>query len=154
MEGKLYTAVYEMRGTVHVNSEELENLFPVTEQTVQRWRQIYNQRMARVDNAATLTAADEKKLLSGGAYFVHRDGALLGIGWLEDNRLLAIATVEPGVGDRVLNTLLSLVDGQDVSLEVASTNERAIRLYERNGFIKIKELRRWYRYGYMITGVP
>ena len=29
-------------------------------------------------------------------------------------------------------------------LEVASTNERAIRLYEKLGFLKIKERSRWY----------
>ena len=55
-----------------------------------------------------------------------------------------MAAVEQGAGERVMHTLLSLVEGATVTLEVASTNARAIRLYERLGFIKTQELRRWY----------
>lgn len=146
VEGQLHALIYEMRGTAQINREKIENLFPVTEQTVSHWRQIYNQRMAAVDNAATLTGADEKRILeSGGAYFIHRDGKLLGIGWLDGEKLLAIASVEPGAGETVLNTLLSIVEGASVTLEVASTNEKAIRLYEKFGFIKTREIRRWYQ---------
>lgn len=145
-EGDPHTAIYEMRGTAWVDQEKLENLFPVTEATVGRWRQICNERLRDVDHAATLTAADEKKILeSGGAYFVHHSGALLGVGWLEDTRLLLLAGVRPGVGMQVLHTLMSLVEGADVTLEVASTNTRAIRLYERYGFLKTQEITRWYR---------
>ena len=46
---------------------------------------------------------------------------------------------------KVLNTLMSLVEGASVTLEVASTNLPAIRLYERKGFVKTRELGRWYR---------
>lgn len=145
-EGELFTAVYEMRGAAWVDKSKLESLFPVTEQTVTRWRQIFNERMAQVDNAATLTAADETKILnSAGAYFVHHDGTLLGIGWLEDTKLLAIAAVQPGAGERVAHTLMSMVEGADMTLEVSSTNEKAIRLYQGLGFVKVRELRRWYR---------
>lgn len=141
----LHTAVYEMRGTAYVDKGLLENLFPVTDATVSRWRSIFNERLRKVDNAATLTSADEKKILgSGGAYFVHRAGELLGVGWMEDTKLLLITSVKPGAGERVMHTLMSLVEGADVCLEVASTNERAIRLYERLGFVKTRELSRWY----------
>ena len=60
----LHTAVYEMRGTAWVDREKLENLFPVTEATVSRWRSILNERLRKVDNAATLTSADEQKILA------------------------------------------------------------------------------------------
>lgn len=141
----LHTAVYEMRGVAQVDQEKLENLFPVTETTVSHWRGILNERLRHVDNAATLTAADEKKILSSnGAYFVHHEGELLGVGWLEDTKLLLIAAVQPGAGERVMNTLMSLVEGADMTLEVASTNSRAIRLYERLGFVKTREISRWY----------
>ncbi len=142
----LHTAVVEMRGNAWVDREKLESLFPVTEQTVGRWRQICNERMKAVDNAGTLEARDEAKILaSGGAYFVHREGKLLGIGWLEDTKLLAVAGVEPGAGERVMHSLMSLVEGASMTLEVASTNERAIRLYERLGFLKTAEISRWYQ---------
>lgn len=145
VEGDLHTMVYQMQGTAQPDSEKVAHLFPVTEENVGQWRQIYNERMAQVDNATTLTGADEKRLLeSGGGYFVHHDGALLGIGWLEGEKLLAVAAVEQGAGERVMHTLLSLVEGATVTLEVASTNARAIRLYERLGFLKTQELRRWY----------
>ena len=142
----LHTSVLEMRGTAWVDAEKLQSLFPVTEQTVGRWRQIYNERMKTVDNSGTLESRDEKKILeSDGAYFVHSCGELLGIGWLEEETLLAVASVRPGAGETVMHSLMSLVEGASVTLEVASTNERAIRLYEKLGFLKTREISRWYR---------
>jgi len=142
----LYTSVLEMRGQAMPEPEKIKSLFPVTEETVSQWRSIYNKRMASVDNASTLESRDEKRILeSGGAYFVHDDGQLLGIGWLEDRKLLAMAAVETGAGESVMHTLLSTLEGEAVTLEVASTNDRAIRLYERLGFVKTAEITRWYR---------
>ena len=121
------------------------NLFPVTEQTAVKWRTIYNERMAAVDNAATLTALDEKKIIaSGGAYFIHDNGKLLGIGWIEGSEVLCIATVERGAGERILRTLLTAADSDRVKLQVASTNARAIRLYEKLGFIPCGESTDWH----------
>lgn len=97
----LHCSVLEMRGEARVDPGKLACLFPVTEATVSRWREIYNRSMSRVDNAATLESREEKQITeSGGAYFIHREGRLLGIGWLEDTRLLAVASVERGWGDR------------------------------------------------------
>lgn len=139
----LHTSVLEMRGVA--KAEGTACLWPVTAENAAQWRQIYHEKMAAVDTAATLTSADEQRLVaSAGACFVHDGAQLLGIGWLEDGVLLAIASVVQGAGSRVLLAVLSLAQGQSVSLEVASTNEKAIRLYERHGFIKTKELRRWY----------
>lgn len=148
MEGAypLHTVIREMRGTAEVDPTLLESLFPVTEQMVGRWREIYNKAMKNVDNAGMLTYLDEEKILkSAGAYFVHRNGELLGIGWMEDEKLLAVAAAQRGMGRRVLNTLFSLVEGASVTLEVASTNIPAIRLYEKMGFIPVRELGRWFR---------
>lgn len=138
--------ILKMRGEARVRPEKLESLFPVTEATVKRWREIYNDRMRCVDNARTLEFGDEEDIIkSGGAYFVHRNGKLLGIGWMEENKLLAIAAVEPGAGEQVLNTLLSLVEGAQVELEVANTNRRAIALYERMGFVTVGIASEWYK---------
>ena len=141
----LYTAVVQMRAVARVEEEKVKCLFPVTEQTVGKWRTIYNEKMAKVDNTATLESRDEERILSsGGAYFVHESGRLLGIGWLEEDKLLAVAAVEKGAGETVMHTLLSTREGLSVTLEVASTNERAIGLYERLGFLKTAEIDRWY----------
>ena len=141
-----YCSIYEMRTQFCVDESKVEHLWPVTEETVSRWRQLMNERLRGVDNAATLEKRDEKQILeSGGAYFVHRDGELLGAGWVSDNELKLIASVIPGAGEQMLHTLLSVIANQEVRLEVASTNERAIRLYEKGGFLKTAELRKWHR---------
>lgn len=140
----LHTSVLEMRGTAWVDPQKLACLFPVTESTVTRWRQFYNERMAEVDNAGTLEAREESRIAdSGGAYWIHDNGALLGIGWMEEERLLAVAAV-PGQGERVMHSLMSLVEGAQMVLEVADTNTRAVKLYERLGFLKTREISRWY----------
>ena len=146
----LYTAVLEMRGLARAEQEKVRMLFPVTEKTVSEWRGIYNRKMAAVDNASTMESRDEKKILeSAGAYFVHDDGKLLGIGWLEGTKLLAVAAAEQGAGELVMHTLMSTLEGEPLVLEVASTNGRAIHLYEKLGFLKTAELVRWYD----VTGI-
>ena len=140
-----YTAVLEMRGTAWVDRGKEMSLFPVTEATVSQWRSIYNESMGCVDNAGTLESRDEKRIVeSTGAYFVHDNGTLMGIGWLEDNKLLAIASVKKGAGEQVMHTLMSVMEGETMVLEVASTNVRAIRLYERLGFVTTQEIVSWY----------
>lgn len=141
----LHASIYEMRGTAWVDPEKVKHLFPVTEETVGQWRQICNERMREIDCTATQTSKDEAEILSSnGAYFVHDNGELLGIGWVKDQELLTIAAVKPGVGEQVMHTLMSLIEGGDMKLEVASTNARAIRLYEKLGFLKTAEVTRWY----------
>lgn len=140
-----YMHLLEMRGTAWVDKSLLCSLFPVTEQTVARWRQIYNESMLTVDNAQTLEARDEAKILSsGGAYFIHDNGKLLGIGWMDDTKLLAVAGAVHGAGERLMHTLMSLVEGADMTIEVASTNEKAIRLYEKLGFLRTNTVCTWY----------
>ena len=142
----VYTAINRMQGTVSADPEKMASLFPVTGETVGQWRRIYNESMRSVDNAGTLESRDEKEILgSGGAYFVHDGGELLGIFWLEDHKLLAIAAVQRGAGERVMHTMLSLVEDESIWLEVASTNTRAIRFYERMGLVATQQLKCWYR---------
>ena len=142
----LFTAVIQMKGCLFLSEEEIPSMFPVTEATISKWRELYNQKMQRVDNASTLEMKDETKILeSGGAYFIHDAGALLGIGWLAGDELKALAAVKPGAGERVCKAMQSLIPQQTITLEVASTNEKAVRLYERLGFLKTAEVARWYR---------
>ena len=142
----LHTCVLQMRGELFISEEEIPAMFPVTEQTVAKWRALYNEKMKDVDNASTLEARDEARILSsGGAYFIHDSGIPLGIGWMEENKLSAIAALKPGAGELLCKAMQSLIPQQQIILEVASTNENALRLYERLGFIKNSELSRWYR---------
>ena len=143
-EGEPDIRILEMRGVPSLDFEEVQNIFPVTEETVSRWREIANQRLRLVDLAAMLEKKDEQRILSsGGAYFIHSQGTLLGIGWLEGEELKLLASVVPGAGYQVAQTLLSVQPGQSIRLEVASTNGKAIRLYERLGFLPVAELETW-----------
>ena len=140
----LHSIVYRMALALEPREPEA-NLWPVTEETVSKWREIYNARMAVIDNHATLTSRDEKEIIaSGGAYFVHRDGQLLGIGWLRSGQLLALASTVPGTGETVARTLLTVADTDRITLEVVSTNAPAIRLYEKMGFVTVGEVGHWY----------
>lgn len=136
--------ILEMRGVPALNEKEIQNIFPVTEETVSAWRKIANEKLRPVDLAGLLSQKDEEKILaSGGAYFIHRAGVLLGIGWLEGETLKLLASTLPGAGYQVAQTLLSVQPGQSIRLEVASTNHRAIRLYEKLGFLPVRELEAW-----------
>lgn len=142
----LHCIVYEMRGRAEVDETKVENLWPVTEETVTQWRELMNEKMRPVDNSGTLEKKGEREILDiGGAYFVHHEGELLGAGWLVDNELRLVASCKAGMGERVCHTLFSLIPGQEVKLDVVSTNTRAIRLYEKLGFIRTSERRRWHR---------
>ena len=142
----LHTAILKMQGVAKIDENKVQHLCPVTEETVTQWRQFMNERLKDVDNAGTLTAQGEQEILElGGACFVHHDGTLLGGGWLVNGQLKLIATAVPGAGEQVMHTLLSLQPDEPIELEVASTNTRAIRLYEKLGLIQTEELRRWYK---------
>jgi hypothetical protein len=118
----------------------------VTEQTLHQWLDIYNARMENIPNAAYMDSRDGRELLkTGDGYFIHRDGKLLGIGKAKDNFIDTVISVVPGAGEAVVQALCSALTGDVVQLWVASVNARAIRLYERMGFVKVRELSRWYR---------
>ena len=121
-------------------------IFPVQKETLVQWRDIYNEKMRNVPNAAFLTIRDSEKLLeSGKCYFVYRGSTLLGIGVVGDNKIDAIATTVPGAGRDVLTALCNCLDGPSVSLEVAISNLPAVRLYEKLGFLKTGIVSTWYK---------
>lgn len=142
----LITALYAMQCDRDQLEETDACLFPVTEETIGKWLEIYNTRMADIPNAAYMDSKDGRELLkTGDGYFVHADGELLGIGKASGDFISAIVAVKPGMGETVVRTLVSALTCDTVRLMVAGANLRAVRLYERLGFVKTKELSRWYR---------
>ena len=142
----LHTIIYEMKRENSGLPNTDACLFPVQEVTLERWREIYNSRMSEVSNSAYLTARDVQKYVrDGGAYFVHKNDQLLGIGVAKDDVVENVISVVPGAGQNVLLALMSALTGDTARLIVAKDNVKAIELYERLGFIKTREISRWYK---------
>ena len=142
----LYTAVLKMSAPITAFPETETALFPVTEQTISRWREIYNEKMTDVPNASYMSERAGADLLQkGNGYFVHHNGELYGIGIASENVIHCVASVIPGKGREIVLALLHALTSDPVELEVASENLRAIRLYESMGFMKTQELSRWYK---------
>ncbi len=121
-------------------------LFPVLPENIEQWREIYNQKMAGVPGAFYMdTAAGREMLQKGDGYFVHRDGVLLGIGRASEDTVDAVAAVQKGAGETVLRALCGLLTDDVVRLKVAESNLPALRLYERLGFCKVRQIERWQR---------
>lgn len=142
----LHTVLYEMRCDASSLADTEAALWPVQEQTLEQWRMLYNEKVRYVPNGAWMTIRDAQKMLEKGeGYFIHRDRTLLGIGKLGGNCIDWVASVLPGAGRDVVTALARGTMSDTVSLIVASSNEKALRLYEELGFIKTREISRWYR---------
>lgn len=142
----LITALYAMACPKSAIAEADACLFPVTEETMEQWVKIYNDRMADIPNCVWLDQSQAREMIAeGDCYFIHQKGELIGIGSASGGMIHTVATVKKGVGEIAVRALVSLLDTDTVTLHVASENPRAIRLYERMGFVVTKELTRWYR---------
>lgn len=141
-----HTAVVQMRCPLEAMADTDAALFPVQERTLKQWRELFNERMRAIPNAAWMTEKDGRQMLEkGDGYFVHRGEVLLGIGRASGDRIDAVVTAQPGMGKDVVAALCHALSAEMVILEVASENPRAMRLYKRLGFVRTQELSRWYR---------
>lgn len=141
----LHNAIWQM-SILRENLPETDvALFPVIEKTAEQWREIYNEKMRPVDNSSSMTRQDMDDLVKqGGGYFIHREEEILGIGIARGETVESIIAVRPGAGREVMLALCGSLSSERVLIEVASTNEKAIRLYENLGFLKTAEISRWY----------
>ena len=142
----LHTALWELVCLRKSLDETDAALWPVQEQTLTEFQKLYNQKIASVPNAAWMTDAEAKRMLAAGeGYFVHRGGRLLGIGMVSGEKILFVASFAPGAGEEIVCALAHATAGDRITLEVASENHKAVALYERLGFIKVRQISRWYR---------
>lgn len=140
----LHTAIVMMEGTVMPQTDAV--CVPVTAQSLERWQQIYNQKMEGVPNASYMDSRDTRQLLDDGSgYFIFRSEALLGIGKAAGDTIEAVASVLTGAGKDIVAALWNMLNCTPVRLQVATENARAVRLYERLGFEKKEEISRWYQ---------
>ena len=145
-EYPFYTAVYQMSRLREGLPETDAALFPVLQNTLEQWRNLYNERMKPVPNSATMNLENAQKMLDrGDGYFIHRGEMLLGIGIAAGEKIDALVSAVPGAGQDVLLALNHALSGERVTVEVASKNIHAVSLYERLGFIQTAELSRWHQ---------
>lgn len=119
---------------------------PVTEEELEYWRSIYNERMTDVACAAHMTMPMAQRYCREGTGYMVRDpaGKLCGIGTVEQDQIGAVISLYPGKGGDVLLALCKKASSDQIMLEVSSTNERAIRLYLRHGFACVRTLSSYY----------
>ena len=141
-----HTAIWKMTGSVLQLPQTDAALFPITEQTLEDWCRIYNEKMGSVPNASYMSRIEAVKLLQrGDGYFVHRGEELLGIGIAAGDQIAAIASVKSGAGAEVFSALCHALSCESVQLEVSSQNTPALRLYEKLKLVRTAEISRWFR---------
>lgn len=147
LEGRpFHTAMWQMQCSAATLGDTDGALWPVQENTLAVWREIYNKKVRCVPNGAWMTMADGMEMLKkGDGYFVHRGETLLGIGRASAGCIDWVAATQPGAGETVVKALAHAVTEEVISLTVASGNKKAVKLYAGLGFIRVKELSRWYR---------
>ena len=118
----------------------------VTQETMDRWREIYNKKMANLPTAAHMTYSEVKKILDAGkAYFVYSGETCIGICAGKKNAVEVVASIVPGSGMDILAALCNLMTENEIYLEVAENNHKAIRLYRQAGFRDTEENLCWYK---------
>ena len=141
----LYTAMWPMQCSLEALPDTDAALWPVQENTLKQWQQIYNDKVRNLPNGAWMTDADARKMIErGDGYFIHRGETLLGIGRASGDTIDWVASLQPGAGRDVLLALSHAITEETVLLTVASVNIKAVKLYENLGFLKNKELSRWF----------
>ena len=141
----LHTAIMQMQCLKESIPDTDAALWPLQKEHLGEFLRIYREKIGHVPNGAWLTDGDGEKLArDGGGYFVHRDGKLLGIGIVGGNELRFVASVMSGAGLDVVCALANAVTEDALTLEVATANKKAVALYEKLGFVPVKEISSWY----------
>ena len=141
-----YTSVLKMVTSRDSIPESVCSVFPVTDETREQWRSVYNEKMQMVPNASYLSLAGCREMQRRGeAYFIHRNGVLVGIGASDGCRIKVVASLQRGMGREIVKALSETMTADMIELEVSSENQKAVTLYESLGFVKSGEISRWYK---------
>ena len=110
------------------------------------FKTVYNEKMNKIPTAAYLTERDSKKLLEkGSGYIVYQNNMIIGVGIVDSDTIDMLASLGRGKGADVLFALSARLDTDIVRVVVASTNDKAIALYQRIGFCVSQVLEKWYK---------
>ena len=129
-------------------SAEPLDLQPVTAQTAREYRTLYNEAFRSVPNSVACTEEDTKRLIrEETGFLVFRGGEAVALAEISQKALEAIA-VSPGakgLGFPLAVAALQMVPCATVQLKAASSNARAMALYERLGMKQTAVLSRWWK---------
>ena len=127
------------------NNLELEVL---SRENGEEFLAVYNRCFRQVPNAASYGKEDLKRLLGEDtAWLLRRGEACAAIGEISTEGLEAVAVLPEyrGLGYDLTLALLEMVPSKTLRLKVASTNQRALALYDRLGFGKGQIISRWWK---------
>ena len=119
----------------------------VRDEDLENWRRLYNEGMAGVAGAAYMTVQKARQYWKNGSAYLVRDpeGDLCGIGIVEKDTVGAVVSLYHGMGGDIFAALCQHIPTEQIRVEVASTNERAVRLYCHQGMECIGELSRLHK---------
>lgn len=141
-----YTDVFEMRRSFYGIPETTAKLIPISEETLEQWRKLYNENMCNIPASFFMSIGRAQEILQKGTgYFVYSQNELLGIGVAHDNRIEAVVSLIPGAGRDVLCALCKVLTGNEILLEVSSSNERGINFYKKMGFVITCVKYKWHK---------
>ena len=119
---------------------------PATLEQNDWWRKLYNEKMMPVYAAVPLSLDEVDKMIrENQAYCIYRACSVIGIGVTYDGRIQAVASIVSGEGVSVVLALAGCLDSPVISLSVASSNMKALRLYESLGFVKSELEASWHQ---------
>ena len=140
-----YATLLSMQADKSVIGETDASVFPVTEDTLKKWVEIYNSKILKIPGGAWMCKQmADQMLYDGDGYFVHRNGELLGIGKMCGKEIAWVASIVSGAGADVVRALCHAISDDTVCLEVAVQNQKAVNLYNRLGFLPTGIVSVWY----------
>lgn len=142
----LHTSVLELECVKNNLPPTHAVLQELSEEDMERWRQIYLTRMKNVHNAAYISAADMKRYFEQNkCFFVILDSQEIGIGMVDDNEIRAVAGIVPKMGKDLVSALATQISGDPIKVTVSEQNKPAMHLYERLGFRCARIIANWYK---------
>lgn len=141
----LHTSVMEMELPRAEIQQTIAEALPVAMNEIADWIADFNVKMFSVPNAATMTRQRAETLCSEGcAYYVYDGSEKIGLGVASGKEIRAIISLVPGRGQDVLCALCDALTEDKITVEVASNNDKAVRLYRRMGFTEKQVISHWY----------
>ena len=141
----LYTSVLRMRAHADTIGDTDACLLPITKDTLSQWQEIYNQKIKHVPNGRWMNSSFADELLKrGDGYFVHLNGQLIGTGIAYADHISWVCSLQKASGKEVVRALIHALSSDVIELEVASTNYKAVSLYEELGFTICEIVSDWY----------